>query len=161
MNFKLWLEGEITEETKKRIYQKITTVGMPVRRGTRPRYHKEFASDPGDLGRGIYYDTNYHRAKNYGDVTKTTIKFKNPIILTAQEAYKLSAKFGTVKLSDDEIIKFKSPEDRINRLLNNAQALTDYMIKLKHDGLVCIHHRNHLEIVDYRPYIKEEPYEFQ
>jgi len=155
MNFKLWLEGKVTEETKKRIYEKITTIGIPVRRGERPRYHKEYASDPGDLGRGIYYDTNYHRAKSYGNVTKTNIKFKNPIVLTAREAYDLAGKFGTVKLTDDELMQFRDPDDRTNLLLQHAQALTDHMIKLGHDGMVCIHtDRYHLEIVDYRPYIK-------
>ena len=91
-------------------------------------------------------------AVRHGNVTKSIIVFKNPIILTREESYELSDKFHTVRLSDEDYLKFRDNEERTEQLLKNAKALTDYMISLGHDGLISVG-RGELEIVDYRPYL--------
>ena len=155
MQFISWLES-ITDKTKQRIYEKATTTGIPVRRGTRPlRVNKPYASDPGDFGRGIYYSTNWYHARSYAtrdeDVAKSIIKFNNPLVLSDEEAYNLADKFGTINLPDED---WKLPyEQRIHKLLANAENMTRYMLKLGHDGLISVKKRT-LEIVDYRPYDK-------
>ena len=158
----------ITEDTKRRIYEKITTVGISVKRGQKDFLKHPFSSDPGDFGRGIYYDTNYQRAKTYGNVEISVIKLKNPIVLTDEEAYNLSDKFRTVRLSNDDYEKIGKeigfgPKKRIERLnaqtqqlLKNAQAMTDFLLSQGYDGLVSIH-KNGLEVVDYRPYQTKTP----
>lgn len=56
MEFKSYLEGKITDDTKQRIYKKSTTIGIPARRGIRPApSNRPYATDPGDFGRGIYH----------------------------------------------------------------------------------------------------------
>jgi hypothetical protein len=38
-------------------------------------------------------------------------------------------------------------------MVANAMELTRYFIGLGHDGLVCIHKRGELEMVDFSPYL--------
>lgn len=160
MRFRMWLEGEVTEDTKSAIYKKATTTGIPARHGESPnRHNRPYSTDPGDFGRGIYYDTSYHRAASYGrDVEKIILKFKNPLVVTADEAYKLSDKFETVRLSDEKWDKLagvgvERKHDMISeQLLKNAEAMTKNMLSNGNDGLIVIHIRGNLEMVDYRPY---------
>lgn len=152
MRFKIWLEGMVDDDTKRRIYEKATTTGIPVRRGEKPRLAgRAYATDAGDFGRGIYYSTHYHRAKSYGPVTKSVIKFSNPLVLTAEESYALANQFHTVILPEEDLVALRSPKQRESRLLANAEALTRYMLSQGHDGLIVVD-RGVLEIVDYRPY---------
>lgn len=161
-------QGEVTGDTKRRVFDKITTEGMPVNRGVRPiRSERGYATDPGDFGRGIYYDTSFHRAKSYGKVATSILKLKNPLVLTAKEAYALAEWFHTVKLDDDVIHRLatqarsegKRPEDTIREeLVRNAKAMTDWMLSSGHDGLAAIGSGGSIEIVDYRPYIKSPPH---
>ena len=158
----MWLE-HVTEDTKKVIFIKATTVGLPARRGVGTYVPKRpYSHDPGDLGRGIYYSTNYQVATNYGKVEKTTIKFENPLVLTVDEAYQISDKFKTVRLSDarwkeiqDELKATGSKENIVDvvmkELVQNAENMTKFMLSQGHDGLIVIH-KGHLELVDYRPY---------
>jgi len=185
MNFKLWLEShhEIDEDTKRAIYEKATTVGIPARRGTEgyAARGKPFKSDPGDFGRGVYYTTDYKQALyGYGGgdpekVVKTLIKFKNPLVLTVDEAYELSDEYETVnQQTPKELLNwFKDDKEKWERWhadnpydidvrLKNAERLTMDMLKKGHDGLIVIHARQRrtpkedpftrFEIVDYRPY---------
>jgi len=169
MRFRIWLEREATEDTKRAIYEKATTTGIPARHGQgEGKSNRPYSSDPGDFGRGIYYDTSYHRAASYGrDVEKIVLKFKNPLVVTAKEAYKLSDKFGTVRLTDDKweelarSLGLIGPNKRqgprihdvvVKELLKNAENMTKTMLRNGHDGLIVIHIRGNLEMVDYRPY---------
>lgn len=163
MRFRIWLEGEVTDNTKKAIYEKATTTGLSARHGKSPNRHNlPYSNDPGDFGRGIYYDTDYRRAATYGDVEKNILKFKNPLVVTAAEAYKLSEKFGTVRLTDEKWEELARASGLANskrihnviikELLKNAEIMTKTMLANGHDGLIVIHIRGNLEMVDYRPY---------
>ena len=57
LNFKLFLEGRVPDEgTKAVLFEKATTVGIPVRRGEIGEIgSRGFRTDPGDFGRGVYY----------------------------------------------------------------------------------------------------------
>lgn len=146
--FRLWLE--MSQDTKLSIYKRITTRGIPVRRGIkRKRINLPFASDPGDFGRGIYYTTNYHNAKAYGPVEKSILKLQNPIVLSVEEAYQLADKYHTVHLPNDNVKR--TTQEMLAQLVTNAETMTRAMISQGYDGLVAIH-RGRLEIVDYRPY---------
>lgn len=155
MFLKLWLET--IENTKNRIKEKITTVGIPVKRGIKKRLSgKQYASDVGDFGQGKYYSTSYFKAKQYGLVEKLIIKFNNPEILMAEEAYDLADHYHTISLPDNEIndLFVKVGRNKLmqaieKQKLENAQKLTNDMISAGYDGLVVIN-RNDLEIVDYR-----------
>lgn len=155
MTFENWLETQVpkvTDETKQQIFLKATTEGIPVNRGIKPhRASVPYTSDPGDFGRGIYYSTNWHRARSYAtsekDVEKSVIKFKNPAVLTDHEAYKISERFHTIVLSDEEFKAIKGYQERIQKLLDNALEMINYMIGQGYDGFKD----GNLEIVDYRP----------
>jgi hypothetical protein len=128
--------------------------GIPVRRGFRKIFcERDYLSDPGDFGRGIYYDTNYHRAKTYGEVAKSILKLTNPIVLSSSEAYEIAEKFQTVRLHDDWYTQNNS-QDSMQARLNNAQRMTEFLINQGYDGLASVNIKmGSIEIVDYRPYI--------
>jgi len=148
MNFKLWLEArhEIDEDTKRAIYEKATTVGIPAKRGT-VGYNRSglFKSDPGDFGRGIYYTTAYSQALHgYGGgdpekVTQTIIKFKNPIVLTGDEAYEMAIEYETLRQNlPEDLVKWplgkakqwvKDNPFGIENRIKNAERLTMDMLK--------------------------------
>jgi hypothetical protein len=155
MDFRIFLESD----SKQKLYDRMTSTGIEVRRGERKRSHnKPFATDVGDFGRGVYYTSNYHQARTYGSVTKSVLKLKNPLVLTVDEAYKLSDQYQTVRLSDEEHMALynKFGRDRTSivqaKMLENAEKFTKDMIAKGHDGLIVIH-KGRLEIVDYSPYI--------
>lgn len=79
------------------IHKKATTEGLPLYRGTK---EGRKPSDPGDFGKGPYYTSKYYRAKCYGDVKKEILKFKNPLVLTANKAYDIAQKYGTIHGKD-------------------------------------------------------------
>jgi len=160
MNFRAWLETKLpSNETKEKLYDKITTDGIPVRRGTRPfKKGKEYSTDTGDFGRGIYYTTNYYQAKQYGEISKSILKLQNPLIIDSQEAYQLSNKYNTVVIPDEEILniinqygKDDLEKKREEIKMRNAQQLTQDMLDDGYDGLVVIVD-SRMEIIDYRPY---------
>lgn len=141
----------LKEETRKVLYKRITS-GISVRRGVRSFGSKVYAHDPGDFGRGVYYDTNYYRAKSYGYVIKSIISLSNPIILSSSEAYDLADKFQTVRLSDEWYANNIGKNVDEARLIN-AQKMTEYILSLGYDGLAAVNVRfGGIEIVDYRPY---------
>jgi hypothetical protein len=144
----------LEDKTKQSIRLKIIS-GIPVRRGIRKIFwEREYISDPGDFGRGIYYDTNYHRAKTYGEVTKSILKLTNPIVLSSSEAYEIAEKFQTVRLTDDWYTQNNS-QDSMQARLNNAQKMTEFLLNQGYDGLASVNTRmGSIEIVDYRPYIE-------
>lgn len=163
--FKNWLEGIVDGDTKTAIFQKVTTTGLPARRGIRPHHPgRPYAHDPGDLGRGIYYDTNWNRARSYAlsdmHVSKSVIKFDNPLVVTDHEAYAIANEFKTVRLPDTDIMKLHAQlpssarmSDAItSELVKNAEKMTRALLAKGHDGLIAIHPNGNLEIVDYRPY---------
>jgi hypothetical protein len=87
----------LSEKTKDRLRNKIIS-GIPVRRGVRKTsLNRGYMHDPGDFGRGIYYDTNYYRAKSYGEVIKGVVALNNPIVLSTREAYEIAENFQTVR----------------------------------------------------------------
>ena len=142
------------DKTKQSIRFKILS-GIPVRRGIRKAFwSREYISDPGDFGRGIYYDTNYYRAKNYGEVTKGILKLTNPIVLSSSEAYEIAEKFQTVRLHDDWYTQNNSQDSMQARLIN-AQRMTEFLLNQGYDGLASVNTKmGSIEIVDYRPYIE-------
>jgi hypothetical protein len=144
----------LEDNTKQSIRLKIIS-GIPVRRGIRKIFwEREYISDPGDFGRGIYYDTNYHRAKAYGEVTKSILKLTNPIVLSSSEAYEIAEKFQTVRLHDDWYTQNNSQDSMQARLIN-AQRMTEFLLNQGHDGLASVNIKmGSIEIVDYRPYIE-------
>jgi len=145
----------LEDKTKQSIHHKILS-GIPVRRGFRKKTfcEKEYASDPGDFGRGIYYDTNYYRAKTYGEVIKSILKLTNPIVLSSGEAYEIAEKFQTVRLNDDWYTQNNS-QDSMRARLNNAQKMTEFFLNQGYDGLASVNTRmGSIEIVDYTPYIE-------
>lgn len=153
-------------DSKAILYKRATTTGIPVRRGVSTHRPKlPYQTDPGDFGRGIYYTTNYYHALQYAKgerdkVSKEVIKFENPLVLDADEAYALANKYETivqdVSKAPEDLDSFKAwikknpytPEVK----LKNAERLTRDMIDQGYDGLIVIQ-RERLEIVDYRPYI--------
>ena len=150
------MEGRIPDEgTKAALFEKATTVGIPVRRGEIGEIGpRGFRTDPGDFGRGVYYTTNFSQAKmayaggREENVQKSRIRFRNPLVLTGEEAYKLADEFETVLLKGGHL----AVQDRHEALLVNAGRLTRVMLEKGHDGLVVIM-GSRLEIVDYRPYL--------
>ena len=144
----------LEDKTKQSIRHRILS-GIPVRRGFRKIFcEREYISDPGDFGRGIYYDTNYHRAKTYGEVAKSILKLTNPIVLSSGEAYEIAEKFQTVRLHDDWYAQNNS-QDSMQARINNAQKMTEFLINQGYDGLASINVKmGSIEIVDYRPYIE-------
>lgn len=138
----------------KKLYNKVTTGGIIVYRGIRPKYEKVFASDPGDFGRGVYWTTSKARAKSYSsNIITARIVFNNPLILTVNEAYDLADHYNTINEID------------IDKRIKNAEIFTRDMLSFGFDGLISIRlTRKHkykemsfhseLEIVDYRSYMK-------
>ena len=144
----------LDDKTKQSIKLRIV-YGIPVRRGIRKIFwSREYISDPGDFGRGVYYDTNYHRAKTYGEVTKSILKLTNPIVLSSSEAYEIAEKFQTVRLHDSWYMQNDS-QDSMKARLNNAQKMTEFLLNQGYDGLAAVNTKmGSIEIVDYRPYIE-------
>jgi len=124
---------------------------MKVYRGERSeKLDRVFQSDPGDLGRGVYYDTHKARAKSYGDVIiERQLQFQNPLELPYAIAYLLAEKFETIRGRDGEAL---SAEQR----LKNAEALTRWLLEEGYDGLIARRKNGYAEVVDFRPFKKEE-----
>lgn len=159
-----WITGRIPEISKLKVkIRRMAMIGIPVHRGVSKVTGREYANDPGDLGRGVYYDTNLHRARQYGEVTSQQITFSNPLILTNEEAYQLADQYQTVRLSDKRIMEIHNTEGlqgpqlmdfEKKEVLKNAERMTIDLLKKGHDGLIAIRHfpMVDLEIVDYRPF---------
>lgn len=151
--FEEWLLSESFDD----IYRKITTIGIPVRRGAKSKLNQEYATDVGDFGRGIYYSTNYIVAKQYGPVEKSSIKFTNPLVISDEEAYEIATQYQTVRLSDKRELELfqqfgnRNKEIAKKEMLKNALHLTLDILENGHDGLVVVKN-GRLEIVDYRPW---------
>lgn len=151
----------LSPETTARIQAKAKK-GIPVSRGIRPALaSRPFVSDPGDLGRGIYYTTNYHRARCYGEVQKSVIVFSNPLVLSVDDAYALADKYQTVRIEPDMALveQLKQQGKRWadyeqEQRLRNAEKMTQDLLAQGFDGLISVStgRRVELEIVDYRPY---------
>lgn len=114
--------------------------GIQVWRGLKPSGHAP--SDPGDLGKGVYHSTMKARAKSYGPtLTRVTLKFKNPLVVTAKEAYNIAEKYKTVRGTQEE------------RHAGALQMTKDLLAK-GYDGLIAVSNFRdvtELEVVDYRP----------
>lgn len=106
--------------------------------------NREYAHDPGDFGRGIYWTTELAQAKCYGKVRKARVSLSNPLYLTAEEAYDLADKeYGST------VHGF--PADRLRK----AEHMTLDLLRKGYDGLVVQHKNGRLEVVDYRPYLSK------
>jgi len=85
---------------------------------------KTYATDPGDLGAGIYYTDDRATAKAYSkDVRTVVLKFEHPLVLSASEASVLSEKYHTVHGTEEE------------RLLGARRMSLD-LLKLGYDVLI-------------------------
>lgn len=137
--------------------------GLRLYRGQRSiQPGREYASDPGDLGRGIYYTSFKARARGYGEVTQQQVTFSNPLVLSEKEAYTLADQYQTVRIDPPEEmiqqamktgVRFDWPaQERVLRLAN-AERMTRDILAKGHDGLIVVMD-GHLEVVDYRPYKK-------
>jgi len=140
----------IVTPPKEEKVKKPKSVKMTVYRGVRPKLPgKEYASDPGDFGRGIYYTTNKSMARAYGiDKKIETIKLelKNPLQLTEEEAYDLAEKYNTLGHGVDEATRIK-----------NAERMTKDLLAQGYDGIISTDKRGFKEIVDFRPYLAQKP----
>ena len=129
-----------------KLRDKIMSIGVKVWRGEGERYVREFASDPGDFGRGIYWTTSHARARAYGGkkTVPNVIKFKNPLVLPVNEAYDIAGRFGTIQEHSEE------------KRIKNSEAMTHHLLSLGYDGLVSVSEMgDELEVVDFRPYKKK------
>lgn len=113
---------------------------MELYRGEREKQNnKEYAHDPGDFGRGIYYTSNIHQARAYGEVSKVPVRLDNPLRLTAEQAYDLGERdYGNLVQG--------TSEERMEK----AVAMTSDLLAKGYDGLV-VEHRDWLEVVVYHP----------
>ena len=122
--------------------QKLTGDGVHVWRGVNSQRRP---ADPGDFGSGTYHSTSRARAYEYagsaGSLNHTTLTFKNPLVLSTEDAYKFQDRFDTLH---------GTPAQR----QANADALRDHIVARGHDGLVSVSKsrdgRSELEVVDYR-----------
>ena len=92
------------------------------------RMSSKYATDPGDLGAGIYYTTSRSYAAAYagkrGILSEKTINLENPLVLNSDEAVALASRYRTVE--------GKTIEERI---LGANRMTADLQIK-GYDGLV-------------------------
>ena len=130
--------------------------GMLVYRGVKEHYPKdsEYATDPRDFGRGIYYTNNIHRARAYGDVTKKILVLNNPIVMSMADAYKLAEEYHTVRLPEShernpEKSMLEIIQDDAHQRMLNAQKMSDDMLNKGYDGLVAVEDDGEIEIVVY------------
>lgn len=107
-------------------------------RGVRPkRYGKDYASDPGDLGKGEYWTSNIHYARGYGKVKTRKIKLKNPLHLDSTQASILADRYRTVR---------GFPHQREA----GARRMSEYLKSRGYDGLVVKGYeggRDHVTVV--------------
>ena len=159
----------LSTSTRNRIYAKATTEGIMAYRGEtegRLRRGKSYSSDPGDLGRGVYYTVTKARAKTYGKVRRTRLIFDNPVVLSMSDAYELAGTYGTVQPPEDiqeQIIEMKMQDPSIDvpamieaLRMKAATEMTMDLLELGHDGLIAVQigRAREIEIVDYRTYAK-------
>lgn len=91
------------------------------------RNHSEFASDPGDYGRGEYWAGDESFAKdNYGpEVICKEIQLTNALRMSSQEVGRNARERGLTRMED-------GPESR----LMAATAFTEELVALGYDGIV-------------------------
>jgi SPP1 gp7 family putative phage head morphogenesis protein len=150
----------LSPQTVSRVRKSLQS-GKVMYRGQRPKIEgREYSSDPGDFGRGVYYSTSAVRAKQYGAISKTIVVLHNPLILTDRQAYDLSDQYKTVRLPESEIeaIAKSTPRGQIHqaivkRQLDNAQRMRDDLVAKGYDGLVSVRSsgRGELEVVVFQP----------
>ncbi len=118
---------------------------MPLYRGVTDKRGKEFASDPGDFGRGEYWSSDPHVAKAYSSKVKCeTIVLFNPIQLLEIEAYILADDmYGTIRGKN----KIGSGCGEIKDRLENSSKLTADLVSLGHDGFVVYKESGEVEVV--------------
>lgn len=98
-------------------------------------------ADPGDLGVGTYYSTSKAYAKCYGTVTKHEVELQSPFFMRGDQARFFVELHGTLRGSWDQ-------------RKENAQALTDYLRDMGHDGIVAMgwdSPKDHFTIVVFPP----------
>lgn len=114
------LSSKLAENSTKALRARLSK-GMPAYRGVKEGRPPQ---DPGDFGVGEYFSTSSSRAKNYGRLTQQKLQLQNPLVLSSKEAYeKLTHTFETVT----------GPNRKAA-----AEALTEELRKLGHDGLAII-----------------------
>jgi hypothetical protein len=119
--------------------------GLQVYRGQREKGGREYASDAGDLGRGIYYTTSRARASCYGTVSEHVVIFENPMVVSVETAYNIACAYGVF-----------SPHGGPPKI-DGATVMTEAMLAFGYDGLASVRTiagETEIEIVDYRPYRK-------
>lgn len=133
---------------KRDIYAALTGPGLKVFRGESQNKSawpsKEYATDPGFYGRGVYYTTCPDVAQWYGHgwsaVHQGEIKLSNPLVLSEATADRLSEHYGILRPGRDP-----TPD-----ALQRAQELTNDLLKRGYDGMAIVHGTS-VEVVDYRP----------
>jgi hypothetical protein len=142
--------------TVERLRARLTR-GMEVWRGFRRPGQKP--ADPGDLGQGAYHSTSRSRASGYGEPRRVVLRLRNPLILSAGEAYdQVADRFGTISGVAGE--PQHGAGDMGARALRSAEA-TAALVRAGYDGLVAVNpHRygglgGEIEIVQF-PAVSEE-----
>jgi hypothetical protein len=100
---------------------------MKMYRGTKSkRRHTEFASDPGDYGRGVYWAASKVFARIYGDlIAEGDIHLKNALRLAPDEVGRLARSTGATVM-----------QDGIDKRLSAAERFTTEMKARGYDGIV-------------------------
>jgi hypothetical protein len=109
---------------------------MKMFRGTKSqRPHAEFASDPGDYGRGVYWAATREFALIYGDqVVEGDVHLRNALRLAPDEVCRLARSTGITVLEDGKEMRLKA-----------AERFTAEMKSKGYDGIVsCGYETFHL-----------------
>jgi hypothetical protein len=100
----------------------------------------EYSSDPGDLGRGVYYSSSRSYAKLYGKlvgphsrplVVQRKVVVRNPKVIGNQEFVELRDKYGTVwpewslTATDDDFDRLEALHDLLGPEAYHAKLLAD------------------------------------
>jgi len=114
-----------------------------------------YATDAGDLGRGIYYSTDEGTAKGYGEVSSQELTFKNPLAVSARdianpEQTGLAQKYKTIVSMHPGV----SAEEKKRLALEGSTKLTEDLLEQGYDALIVSGYdspKGHYTVVDLKP----------
>lgn len=128
--------------TKESVHQALTTTGMPMFRGTKPKGSMGYSTDAGKFGHGVYHTSDRGIADWYsnmtGNVSQHHVKLKNPLVLHANEAREMAHQHGTVNSDGTPAIGW----DAVDR----SRDLTEKLTQQGHDGVAVIHSPSSVEV---------------
>lgn len=128
-----WPPSVPLSEDQKNAYKAQLISGRKFFRGVNQQRRR---SDPGDLGVGTYFSSNPEIARCYGKLTTAVLRFRNPIVLSRDEAYE--------RISD----VFLTCSGTNAARTAGARAATRVLLCLGFDGLAAIDPlRNEWEVV--------------